>query len=110
MQTVSNLLKIFLNQFLLMTSYYIYLSILQLSCVASFNLQTMDIWSQDYGCVTVLYNPNTAVITATNWMDHPGDVVRAMARGQETNQFVNVRTQSIDNTEVRLLVSAFDVS
>jgi hypothetical protein len=43
-------------------------------------------------------------------MDHPGDVVRAMARGQETNQFVNVRTQSIDNTEIRLLVSAFDVS
>ena len=43
-------------------------------------------------------------------MDHPGDVVRTMARGQETNQFVNVRTQSIDNTEVRLLVSAFDVS
>jgi hypothetical protein len=42
-------------------------------------------------------------------MDHGGDVVRAMARGLETNQFVNVRTQSIDYTGVRLLVSDFDV-
>ena len=33
-----------------------------------------------------------------------------MARGQETNQFVNVRTQRIDYPEVRLLVGAFDVS